>query len=69
MPRITFTAHPINTPQVSRTGWRRSLRDGKGPGTNAGRSADPGNPPRPPIFIAAAICLIVGTAISLKVFP
>lgn len=25
--RIRFTAHPINAPQASRTGGRRTLRD------------------------------------------
>ena len=52
MLRIRFTAHPINAPQASRTGGRRTLRDHRKaselPGRarrgmgNRGRSLPPG---------------------------
>ncbi len=60
MPRIRFTAHPINAPRASRTGGRRTPRYSTGlkRGERAGRDmGKPGRSLPPGWWIGAAIPL------------
>lgn len=70
MPRIVLTARPINAPQASRLGGRRTLRDKTGPGTVAGLAAGLGTSPRPfPSIRWILFWIVVAAAISTRVFP
>ncbi|MDI3335895.1 hypothetical protein QKW60_05720 [Defluviimonas aestuarii] len=63
MPRITFTARPINAPQASRKGGRRTLRDNKGPEKMAGHARGLGTPPRSTLPHGAAFIFIIPFAV------
>ena len=58
--RIRLTAHPLNAPQASRSGGRRTLRDHMDPARDAGTGRDVGNRGRslpPGWWIAAGLPL------------
>lgn len=70
MPRIAFTAHPINpAPQASRSGGRRTLRDHQRPRSDiAGSARRLGIPERPIFIVAALTCLCMAVALAGRVF-
>lgn len=63
MPRITFTARPINAPQASRKGARRTLRDKEGPDQIAGPARGMGTPPRSTLPPGTVICALIPFAL------
>lgn len=77
MPRIRFTAPPINAPRDSRTGGRRTPRDharpeevarsGRDMGTH-GRSLAPGWWVLPMAVIGILFWAVVAVAISTRLF-
>ncbi|WP_347311399.1 hypothetical protein [Defluviimonas sp. SAOS-178_SWC] len=76
MPRITFTARPINAPQDSRTGGRRTLRDKQGPVFFVGRPGPLGrgrdNQPRRfpvvPFYFAALVAIAIASSAAHRIF-